>query len=148
VTKEQFAYVNAALNGLSAVLLMFAYLAIQKQKYRRHGWLMSGALLTSIVFLGFYITSYVLFGDRSSKDLGIAPWLRTSYLLMLASHVILAVAMLPLIVLAVWHAARRNWAKHRRIARPAFWIWLYVSVTGVLVYWMLYQLFPRLAQST
>jgi uncharacterized membrane protein YozB (DUF420 family) len=146
VSKEQFAFLNAALNATSAVLLMCAYLAIQKQKYRAHGWLMASALMTSTVFLGFYVSSYLIHGDRSS-GLQSGP-LKTFYLLLLASHVLLATGMLPLIVMTVWHAARRNWPKHRRIARPTFWIWLYVSVTGVVVYWMLYHLFPRLAQAT
>lgn len=148
MTKEEFAFTNAALNATSALLLMGAYLAIKRQKYRTHGWMMAGALVTSAVFLCFYVTSYILYDDRSSKDFGIPGWLRISYLLMLASHVLLATGMLPLIYLAVWHAARQNWAKHRRIARPTFWIWLYVSVTGVLVYWLLYHLFPSLARTS
>jgi uncharacterized membrane protein YozB (DUF420 family) len=148
MTKEEFALTNAALNATSAVLLMMAYMAIKRLRYRTHGWLMVSALLTSTVFLGFYVTSNVLYGDRSTKDLGIPSWLRITYLLFLASHVLLAIGMLPLIFMTVWHAARRNWPKHRRIARPAFWIWLYVSVTGVLVYWLLYHLFPKLAATS
>ena len=145
MTKEQFAFVNAALNATSALLLMAAYIAIQRQKYRTHGWLMGSALATSTVFLGFYVTSQVLFGDRSTKDMGLEPWLRNSYLIMLASHVLLAVVLLPFIIWTVWLAYKRNWPTHRRVAKPTFWVWLYVSVTGVLIYWMLYHLFPTMA---
>ena len=109
---------------------------------RRHAQLMLSALATSAVFLVFYITSYVVYGDRSS---GLPPGLfRTAYLLMLASHVLLAMVMLPMIGVTLWHAYRRNWVRHRRIARPTYWIWLYVSVTGVLIYLVLYHMVPAM----
>ena len=140
MTKEHFALFNACMNAISAVVLMSAYIAIKRQKYRVHGWLMGTALTTSAIFLVSYLYSHYAFGERSS---GLQPSpLRTVYYILLASHVLLAVGMLPLILMAVWHAYKRNWPKHRRIAQPAFWIWLYVSVTGVVVYWMLYRLFP------
>jgi uncharacterized membrane protein YozB (DUF420 family) len=121
---------------------MAAYMAIQRQKYRTHGWLMGTALATSTVFLASYLYSHYLFGERSS---GLHPGpLRTAYFILLASHVLLAVAMLPFIIWTVWLAARRNWRLHRKIAQPTFWVWLYVSVTGVVVYYLLYRVFPRL----
>lgn len=113
---------------------------------RRHAQLMLAALGTSAVFLVFYLTSYFMYGDRSS---GLEPGLfKTAYLLMLASHVLLAMVMLPMIGLSLWHAYRGNWRKHRRIARPTFWIWLYVSITGVLIYWILYHLIPNMAAAS
>jgi uncharacterized membrane protein YozB (DUF420 family) len=73
--------------------------------------------------------------------------IKTAYLLMLASHVLLAMGMLPMIGLTLWRAYRRQWSKHRRIARPTFWIWLYVSITGVMIYLVLYQVAPRMGST-
>jgi uncharacterized membrane protein YozB (DUF420 family) len=67
------------------------------------------------------------------------------YFVILIPHVILAVVMLPMIGMTIWRASRRQWDRHRRLARPTFWIWLYVSVTGVIIYAMLYHLFPAVA---
>ena len=143
MTKEQFALVDASLNAVSAVLLMAAYSAVKRKYYRAHGWMMGSALVISTVFLGFYVTSKVLFGENSTKQLGMHP-LRIIYLIILVPHVLLAIGMLPLILMVVWRAYKRDWVRHRKLARPTFWIWLYVSVTGVVIYYMLYHLFPRL----
>jgi len=143
--KELFAAINATLNGTSAVLLVVAFVMIKRRNIRAHAWLMLSGLTTSAVFLVFYITSWVKFGERSS---GLQTGsLRTFYFLLLASHVLLAVGMLPMIMTALWRAYRRQWDRHRRIAAPTYWIWLYVSVTGVIVYWMLYHLFPAMRAS-
>jgi uncharacterized membrane protein YozB (DUF420 family) len=138
--KELLAAVNATLNGTSAALLVLAFVMIKRRNIRAHAWLMIAGLFTSAVFLVFYITSYVKFGERSS-GLQAGP-LRTFYFVLLASHVMLAVGMLPMITTAVWRAYRRQWDRHRRIALPTYWIWLYVSVTGVVVYVLLYHVFP------
>jgi len=144
-SKEVLAAINATLNGTSAALLVLAFVMIKRRNIRAHAWLMIAGLTTSAIFLVCYITSYALYKDRSS---GLSPGaLRTFYLLLLASHVLLAVGMLPMIVMAVWRAYRRQWDRHRKIAAPTYWIWLYVSVTGVIVYWMLYHLFPGLRSS-
>jgi len=140
--KELFAAINATLNGTSAVLLVLAYVMVKRRNYRAHAYLMLSGLTTSAVFLVFYITSHALYGERTS-GLQASP-LRTFYFILLATHVLLAVGMLPLIVMSLWRAYRRQWDRHRRIASPTYWIWLYVSITGVIVYWMLYHLFPRL----
>ncbi|MDB5294719.1 MAG: putative rane protein [Phycisphaerales bacterium] len=142
VTKDMLAALNATLNGTSAVLLLVAFVLIKRRRVRAHAWTMVAALCTSAVFLVFYVTSYVLFKDRSS---GLRPGpLRTFYFALLISHVLLAVGMLPMIFLTFQRAYRRQWQRHRAIARPTFYIWFYVSVTGVIVYWMLYHLFPSL----
>jgi uncharacterized membrane protein YozB (DUF420 family) len=144
VTKETLAAINATLNGFSALLIVIGYILIRRRNYRAHAYFMIAALVTSAVFLCFYLYSQAAFGDRSS---GLqAGALRTFYLILLASHVLLAVGMLPPIVMTVIRAYNRRWEKHRKIARPTFWIWLYVSITGVIVYWMLYHLFPSLKQ--
>jgi len=141
--KELFAAINAILNGASAALLIVAYLMIRRGNVRAHASLMIAALTTSAAFLVSYLYSQIAFGERSS---GLSPGpLRSVYLILLASHVLLAIGMLPPIAITVWKAATRQWISHRRIARPTLWIWLYVSGTGVIVYFMLYHLFPRLA---
>ncbi len=71
-------------------------------------------------------------------------WLRGIYLLILFPHILLAGVMVPMIGIALWRAYNRQWSRHHRIAVPTFWIWFYVSVTGVVIYWMLYHLFPSL----
>ncbi len=142
--KELLAAINASLNGTSAILLIIAYLMIRRRMIRAHAGLMIAALCTSTVFLGFYLYSRFAYGERPS---GLQPGpLRTLYFILLASHVLLAVGMLPPIALTVWQAYNRQWTRHRRIARPTLWIWMYVSATGVIVYWMLYHLFPAMTQ--
>lgn len=142
MTKEFLAALNASLNGTSTLLLVLAFVFIKRKQVRAHAWAMIGALVTSAVFLVFYLTSYFMFGDRTS-GLESGP-LKTFYLLLLASHVLLSVVMLPMIVIALIRAYKREWARHHKIASPTFFIWFYVSVTGVVVYWMLYHLFPSL----
>jgi uncharacterized membrane protein YozB (DUF420 family) len=143
--KEILAALNATLNASSAVLLVLAFVMIRRQRVRAHATLMISAIATSAVFLVFYLTSYYVYGDRSS---GLQPGpLRTGYFLLLASHVLLAIVMLPMVIWTVVRAARRDWAGHRSIARPTWWVWMYVSVTGVAVYFMLYHLFPSLARA-
>jgi uncharacterized membrane protein YozB (DUF420 family) len=142
MTQAQFALLNASLNGTSAVLMMSAYVAVKRRRYRTHAWLMCLAVLISLVFLVCYVIAHSRFPERTT-GLKLQP-LTVVYFIILIPHVILATGMLPLIVLTLWRAAHRDWARHRRIARPTFWIWLYVSVTGVIIYWMLYQLFPRM----
>jgi uncharacterized membrane protein YozB (DUF420 family) len=140
--KELFAAIDAALNGTSTILLVAGYLLIRQNKVRAHAWLMICALTTSTAFLVCYVYSKVKFGETSS---GLQPGLlRTSYLILLASHVILAAGMLPPIIITVWRAYTRQWERHRQIARPTFWIWLYVSVTGVIIYFLLFHLFPSM----
>lgn len=140
--KEVLAAITATLNSTSVILLIAGYLLIRKGNWLNHARCMVAALCTSALFLVFYITSYVVYSDRSS---GLAPGpLRTFYFILLASHVLLAIGMLPPILMTVWRAYRRNWAAHKRIARPTLWVWLYVSVTGVIVYFMLYHLFPSM----
>lgn len=140
--KEVLAAINATLNSTSVILLIAGYLMIRKGNWLNHARLMVAALCTSALFLVFYITSYVIYDDRTSK-LDAGP-LRTFYLILLASHVILAIGMLPPILMTVWRAYRRNWEAHKRIAKPTLWVWLYVSITGVIVYFMLYHLFPSM----
>ncbi|CAN5381540.1 hypothetical protein BH10PLA1_BH10PLA1_07090 [soil metagenome] len=143
MTQEQYAFLNASLNGLSAMLLMAAYVAIKRGYIRVHGWLMGTAFVTSAVFLACYLTAHALFPERTTH-LKLQP-ITMVYFAILIPHIILAVGMLPFIFVTFWRAYKRDWVRHRKIARPTFWIWLYVSVTGVIIYWMLYHLFPTMA---
>ncbi len=138
--------INACLNALSTILLIVAYCAVRRGNYRLHGLTMIAAFLTSTVFLGFYLYHKVLLyeqtGSYNVSTSGFEPaWLRYVYLLvLLLPHLILAIVMLPMILITFFFAARRNWKWHTRFSRPTYWIWLYVSVTGVLIYFMLYHI--------
>lgn len=140
--QEVLAAINAGLNSASALLLIGGYVMIRKGQWLNHARFMVSALVTSALFLVCYVASKVVYHERSS---GLDPSpLRTFYLILLLTHVLLAVGMLPPILITVWRAYNRRWEAHKRLARPTLWIWLYVSVTGVIVYWMLYHLFPSM----
>lgn len=134
--------VNAILNGSSAVLLLIGYAFIRRRWIKLHATMMISAIVTSAAFLICYLTLHYHIGSTRFPQLG---WIRTVYLLILLTHTILAAVLPFLVVITVYQAARRHWARHRRIARWTLPIWLYVSVTGVVIYWMLYHLAPRLA---
>lgn len=141
--KAFFALLNACLNGLSGILLVSAYVQVRRRRYRAHGILMIAAVLVSSLFLASYVYSKSVYGETTTASLGLhgGP-LRALYLAILVPHVILAVGMLPLIFMALWRASRREWRLHTRWSRPALWVWLYVSVTGILVYLLLFHVIP------
>ena len=140
--KELFAAINSGLNGLSTVLLIVAYILIRNRKYAAHGWTMGAALVSSAAFLALYLYSKYEYPIESAGMP--AGWFRTMYFTILFPHVLLAIAMLPLIGMTVYRAYHRQWVKHRAIARPTWIIWVYVSVTGVLIYFILYQWYPAI----
>ena len=128
----------ASLNALSALLLLSGYAFIKNKKLLAHKTCMGLAFLSSIVFLACYLYYHAQVGVMHFTGQG---WVRPVYFFILITHTILA-AIVP--ILAVWtlfRALRGEYEKHRRIARVTFPIWLYVSVTGVVVYWMLYVLY-------
>jgi len=133
---------NAALNGLSALLLLSGWRAIRGGDRERHRRRMLSAFLVSCLFLVSYLTRVLLTGTHRFPGEG---WLRAGYLALLASHTLLAAACLPLILGSLSYALRERFDAHRRIARYTLPAWLYVSVTGVLVYLLLYWVAPRLA---
>ena len=142
---HDFPHINAALNATSTVLLLVGYIQIRRQRWRAHATLMIAATITSAAFLACYLYYHYHAGEQSTRQMTWLPhWLRMIYLAILFPHLLLATAMLPIIALTLWRAAARRWDKHRRIARPTLIIWLYVSVSGVAIYWMLYHLFPSL----
>lgn len=131
---------NAVMNSISTVLLITGWILIRKGRKKEHAICMVSALTTSAIFLvGYLIHKYF---NSTTKFVNPA-WARPLYLWILVPHLILAIAMLPLIFKTVWHASRKEWDKHRRIARWTLPVWLYVSVTGVVVYFILYQWFPQ-----
>lgn len=129
-------HVNASLNALSAILIAGGYVLIRKGKWQAHVAAMIGATATSVAFLVCYLIYHANAGAKRFPDLG---WIRTAYLLLLASHTILAATVPPLVVASLYRAIRRQWTKHRAISQWTFWIWMYVSVTGVMIYLALYH---------
>ena len=140
---------NAICNGTSSVLLFAAYISIKLNKVRVHAWLIIFALLMSALFLSGYLTYHAHAGTTRVDTTfpNVSSALRTTYKLILFPHLTLAMVMLPLIGRSLQLAYLRSWEKHRKIAPWSFWIWLYVSVTGVIIYWMLYHLFPGIQGS-
>ena len=130
---------NACLNATSTMFLLLAYRAIRRLEIDRHRRLMISAAITSALFLVSYLTYHARVG--SVHFAGQGP-VRTLYFSILVTHTILAITVLPLVLRTLYLGLRRRDDKHRRIARWTFPIWLYVSVTGVVVYLMLYRLYP------
>ncbi len=133
--------VNALLNGTSAALLVAAFVAVRSHKVDKHRRLMLSAIGCSALFLVSYAVRVATSGTHRFPEVG---WVKTAYLVLLGSHTLLAAVVLPLVLRTVYLGLKRNDARHRRIARWTLPVWLYVSVTGVLVYLMLYHLAPRL----
>jgi putative membrane protein len=129
--------VNALLNSMSASCLILGYLAIRKGNRTRHIKMMLSALTFSFLFLISYLTYHTFHGDTSFQGEG---WIRPLYFFILISHISLSVVVLPLVLTTVYYAATGNFNQHPKIARITLPLWLYVSVTGVLVYLMLYHL--------
>ncbi|MGH8093044.1 MAG: DUF420 domain-containing protein [Chthoniobacterales bacterium] len=131
--------VNASLNASSTAFISLGWWFIRRGFWRQHIACMITAIVSSSFFLVGYIVYHVHAGEKSSGYHGLIAWF---YFPMLISHVLLAFATLPLVIATLIPVFRRRWDRHRRIARWTMPIWLYVSVTGVLVYLMLYQWFP------
>lgn len=134
------AALNATLNGISAVLLACGYLAIKSNKREVHKNFMIAAFVTSCAFLISYLVYHYRVGHVVFQGHG---WIRTFYLALLLSHTVLAVVIVPLILITLRRAWLARFDKHKIIARWTLPLWFYVSVTGVVVYWMVYQLYPQ-----
>ena len=127
---------NAALNATSTVLLVTAWFLIKARRIEAHRRVMLAAFGTSALFLISYVIYHAQIGSKPFPGTGL---IRTIYFAILIPHVILAAAVLPLAILTLRRGLRRDDKRHRRIARITLPIWLFVSVTGVIVYVMLYQ---------
>ena len=130
---------NAALNATSALLLLTGYVLIKRQQREAHEKVMLAALTSSALFLISYVVYHLQVG---SVRFTLTGPIRVVYFFILITHVVLAVVIVPLVIATSLRAFRRRFEAHRRIARVTLPLWGYVSVTGVLVYWMLYHL-PR-----
>lgn len=128
---------NAFLNALSAVLLATGYYFIRQRRIAAHKRCMVAAFATSCLFLASYLTYHFQIGSKPFTGQG--P-IRTVYFSILISHTTLAAAIVPLVIMTLRRAWKGNFERHARIARRTLPLWLYVSVTGVVVYWMLYRL--------
>ncbi|MBV9573434.1 MAG: DUF420 domain-containing protein [Acidobacteriales bacterium] len=133
-----FPAINASLNGLSAVLLLIGHKYIHRGQMAAHRAFMIAAVITSTLFLACYVYYHLHVGSVRFQGQG---WSRPIYFAILISHVTLAVVIVPMVIVTLSRALRERFDKHRDIARWTYPLWLYVSVTGVVVYVMLYHLF-------
>lgn len=134
---EMLPALNACLNALSFTFLVLGFVAIRRGNQTKHRKLMIGAFAASTVFLVFYLLRFYLTGTtRFERD----DWTRGLYFFVLFTHMPLAMVVVPMVLRALWLAYKRRFAEHRRVTRWLYPMWAYVSVTGVLVYLLLYQL--------
>lgn len=138
-------HLNATLNSISALLLITGFIFIRRRNITAHKKCMLAAFVVSMLFLVCYITYHTLLvyylGQGPTRFRG-TGWVRPVYFTILLTHTVLAVAITPMVLITLFRALRERFDKHRRIARWTFPAWLYVSVTGVLVYLFLYQFYP------
>ncbi|MFO1500718.1 MAG: DUF420 domain-containing protein [Verrucomicrobiota bacterium] len=138
--------VNAVLNGLSACFLLAGYRLIRQRRQKAHRNCMVAAFITSVLFLISYLTyhGYVAYVLQRGPTRFLEPaWFRPIYLTILGTHTLLAVVIVPMVLISLVHALRERFDRHRRIARWTWPLWMYVSVTGVVIYLLLYQIFPQ-----
>jgi putative membrane protein len=136
-------HVNAALNALATVLLITGYVLIKRQNEQAHKWAMLACFGVSVAFLACYVTYHLNIVGGSKRFPSYPPqFIRYSYYGLLLSHILLAASVPFLAVATIWLGLADNRRWHRRLAKWTFPIWLYVSVTGVIVYLLLYQIYP------
>ena len=126
--------VNASLNATSSVLLVCGYLAVKRGNRAVHRYLMVSAVASSALFLAGYVAYHFVHGDTKFGGVGA---LRAVYLSILASHVLLSIAVVPLVLTALYLAWRGQFTRHAKVTRVLFPLWLYVSVTGVAIFFLL-----------
>jgi putative membrane protein len=138
--------VNASLNGLSAVFLGAGYYFIRRKEVASHRRCMIAAFCTSALFLACYLTYHGYLAGvlhRGPTVFRNPPWFRPIYLTILISHTILAGVIVPLVLISLSRGLKQRFEAHRKIARWTWPLWMYVSVTGVIIYLLLYQIFPQ-----
>ena len=133
--------VNACLNGLSAILLTTGYVFIRRGNKIAHRNCMVTAFVTSTIFLICYLTYH--FTVRTVTRFEKPEWFRPIYLTILLTHTLLAVVIVPLVLMTLGRAVKQRFDLHKKIARWTWPLWMYVSVTGVVIYLLLYQIFPQ-----
>ena len=138
--------VNATLNGLAAVFLGFGYYFIRRKNQRAHRNCMLAAFASSALFLACYLTyhGYLAYYLHRGPTRFVNPaWFRPIYLGILLTHTALAVVILPLVLMTLSRALKQRFDRHRQLARWTWPLWMYVSITGVLIYYLLYIRFPQ-----
>ena len=141
MTLNDLPALNASLNGLCAILLSFALYFIRRKNIVAHRRCMIAAVVTSTIFLASYLTyHFAVHGITHFKN---PPWFRPIYLTLLLTHTICAAIILPMVIVTLTRALKGRFELHKKIARWTWPIWMYVSVTGVIVYLLLYQIFPQ-----
>ena len=141
MTVSDLPAVNAGLNGLSAVLLTAGFIFIRRKNRQAHRNCMIAAFITSTLFLACYLTYH--FTVTAVTRFTEPAWFRPVYLTILSTHTILAAAVVPMVLMTLHRAIRQRFEAHRKIARWTWPIWMYVSITGVVIYLLLYQIFPQ-----
>lgn len=138
MTLQDLPAVNATLNGVTAVLLCTGWILIRNRRIAAHRACMITAFCVSVVFLGCYLYYHAHAGLNRFGGQG---WIRPVYFAILITHTALAVAIVPLVLVTLYRGLTAQYPKHKRIARWTLPLWLYVSVTGVIVYLLLYRLY-------
>ena len=138
---DSLAPLDAILNATAALLLLAGYIAIRRHQVHIHRACMISAFTVSVAFFISYCTYHYHVGDVRFGGQGL---IRRVYFTLLSTHIVLAAAIVPLALITLGRALRGRFARHRRIARWTWPIWMYVSVTGVVVYLMVYKLYPHL----
>lgn len=134
---EALPALNAGLNTTSALLIVLGFVMIKQRAWTGHALCMCFAMVTSTLFLISYLYYHFHHGSTPFPHQG---WIRPVYFTILISHTVLAVFVPPLAILSLYWALKSRFEKHVKIAKIAFPVWLYVSVTGVVIYWMLYRM--------
>ena len=133
---EDFPALEACLNAATALLLVTGWVLIRSGRRRQHKWCMLTACVTSVTFLALYLYYHAHAGTRHFPGRG---WVRPVYFTILGTHTLLAALIVPLVLITLTLGLRSRFDRHRRIARWTLPLWLYVSLTGVVVYWLLYR---------
>jgi len=143
MTVRDLPAINATLNGLSALLLAAGFVCIKRKQVPAHRACMIAAFSTSVLFLICYLTYHYCVGITRFQN---PAWFRPYYRTLLLTHTILAAVIVPLILMTLNRALKARFELHKKIARWTWPLWMYVSVTGVAVYLILYQIFPQAGQ--
>ena len=140
MTLSDLPAINASLNALSAIFLTSGFIFIKQKKQAAHHNCMITACCTSALFLTCYIIYHAQAGRTVFRD---PDWFRPIYLTLLLTHTVLAVIIVPLAIVTLSRALRQRFDLHKKIARWTWPIWMYVSITGVIIYFLLYHIFPQ-----
>jgi uncharacterized membrane protein YozB (DUF420 family) len=140
MTYSDLPAVNAALNGLSATLLTVGFICIKQRRVAAHRTCMLGALASSTLFLICYVTYHTHAGRTVFRE---PAWFRPIYLTILFTHTVLAVTIVPMVLITARRALAQRFELHKKIARWTWPLWMYVSLTGVLIYYLLYHRYPQ-----